>query len=165
MNSYIFLDPFLNHWWDSWRAWCAQQVDFMSTPPEWPCVLWCSHGIFRLYGLFLNLTIISGENNEVHCRYITGYASRFSYIQLTSSIAFLIREIKQISAYSFPLSSQLFLANQEEATGSHLFSYNEQGYFASSLSKKMQFLLHSLFYNREMRMWRYSRQKVRRNWG
>lgn len=106
----------------SWRAWYSQQVKFMCTPLEWSSVLWRSHGVFRFYKLFLNLTITSGENNKIYWKCITGYPSRFSYIQ--SSVSFLIQEIKQVSAHSFPLSSEILLVNQEEATGekSHILS-------------------------------------------
>lgn len=109
----------------SWRAWHPQEVDFMSTLMV--CVLWCSHGVFRLYRWFLHLIlIISGENNKVYCKYITGYASNFSYIQSVSSVASLIQEIKQTSAHSFPLSSKILLANQEEATGEKFHLLNKE---------------------------------------
>lgn len=101
-NSYIRHDSSLNHWW-----WLLESLAFAAgglyvhTTLMALCSMmqsWgfrCSHGVFRLYRLFLNLTITWRENNKVYCQCITWYASRFSYIQSAYSIAFLIQEIKQ----------------------------------------------------------------------
>lgn len=135
----------------------------MSTPLQWLCVLWGSHRAFRLYRWFLSLPlIISGENNTVYRMYITGYTSTFSHMKSTYSVAFFNSRDKTDICTLIALVFHKVILKKSRRSYRWEVSCTEPRLFLILL---VQGNVPSLFHNREVRTWRYSREKVRQNWG